>query len=478
MDSPYLKRATLQNLIQRQYAWNEVEEICEKMPDMIQGTIFTNGNTALHEICVIGSAPNMTVKKVMNVWRNATLHRNKYGDTPLHVAARNAQRSSSRVYLLVHCACGESKIGIENSSSTEVITGSDANKLGTTLPKDVSLALSYANKEGHTPLGVACTFGTACLPVLKLLLHKYPDALKHKDIYGHTPIESMWCAFHSNIVGASALRTYLRGEGKVNSVTVTNDERVHVMSRVMKKFWIKFRYCVVQSYQLHHDVSSNFFHLQEDIGGMIHLNKMEDFEFHTSNDMFLHSILSHRINRGLDKLVQIALTKEPDLGLQVNQDGNTPLHIVSSRKLLREAMFQKSDDDYFEIITTTKAQSYIIGLLLDRCKESAKIKNNEGRYPLHTVMDDYYCLYSGVKYGIQKGAWHNVMISRIMESHIDALDLHDTSSTSLHTYLYPFMIPALYGDIEMTYEMLRQKPTVLGVRMGVLSRAGQFEKGF
>merc|ERR1719223_36606 len=64
------------------YAWEEVENMLHDAPHLFQHKL-PNGNTCLHEISSIGCAPNQLVEKIVQIYPDAAMIPNKYGDLPL-----------------------------------------------------------------------------------------------------------------------------------------------------------------------------------------------------------------------------------------------------------------------------------------------------------------------------------------------------------------------------------------------------------
>ena len=124
----------------KNYNWNEIEFICETDPDLLR-CMLKNTNTPLHEMCTIGSAPLRLLEKILEAWYEATITRNRHGETPLHIKAWNSQFSSSPVRMLI---------------------------------KSNKKAVRMLNNTGKTPLAIACMSG-ACYEVIRELVIAYPE---------------------------------------------------------------------------------------------------------------------------------------------------------------------------------------------------------------------------------------------------------------------------------------------------------------
>mmetsp|Transcript_2256 Transcript_2256/g.3449 ORF Transcript_2256/g.3449 Transcript_2256/m.3449 type:complete len:369 (-) Transcript_2256:83-1189(-) len=188
------------DLIRRGFDWESVEYYCEYNPDIIELTRTSGNNTILHEVCNVGSAPIHIIEKIHSVWGLATNVQNKYGDTPLHVATRVAQRSSNKVKMLM-----------------------DFNPS----------ALLVKNNTGYSPLATAIVSG-AFLPVIQMIAEKEPSLLLAEDENNRSPVQLLISSFQKNIPGTLALRSYL------------NDG---LMRNILRGFWTKLQYLVMRTYE-------------------------------------------------------------------------------------------------------------------------------------------------------------------------------------------------------------------------------------
>ena len=348
----------------RRGQWDTVECLCDNNPTIIEIARTKANNTILHELCSNGSAPYALVKKVMHIWNDATMLQNKHGDTPLHLTTRVSQDSSYKVKLLVEC----------NQD-----------------------ALNVKNNAGQTPLGTACV-SNARLDVIELLVDTCPALLLVKDEYGRTPAELLWSSVQKNIPGSLAIRRYLNDGGE--------------MGNILTKAWSKFQFCIMESYRY-----SNAGQGRDDTSIM------------QPDNMLCHAIIDQNVQGGnLDQVLAIALTIEPNLAMQVDEKGNTPLHILAGRN------------------NDLKA----INAVLQKCPHSATKKNKDGRLPLHIAVNKGKEEYFSVE------KWRKI-VNCIVEANIDALDCQDGEKGNL----YPFMIAASEGDVQLTYSMLLQRPAFL-----------------
>jgi ankyrin repeat protein len=188
------------DLIRRGFDWKSVEYYCEHKPSIIKLTRTSGNNTILHEVCNVGSAPIHVIEKILSVCGLATNVQNKYGDTPLHVATRAAQRSSNKVKLLMEF----------NPS-----------------------ALLIKNNTGYSPLATAIV-SRAFLPVIQMIAEKEPSLLLAEDENNRSPVQLLISSFQKNIPGSLALRSYLKDR---------------LMRNILRGFWTKLQYLLMRTYE-------------------------------------------------------------------------------------------------------------------------------------------------------------------------------------------------------------------------------------
>lgn len=269
----------------KHYEWDEIERICEINPDLIR-CMLKNTNTPLHEMCNIGSAPFQLIEKILDSWYEATVTRNRHGETPLHIKARNSQYSSSPVRMLV---------------------------------KSNKKAVRMLNNTGKTPLAIACMSG-ACFLVIQELVLAYPEALSIRDSYGHTPLDLLWSTFAKTLPGASAINKYLKNK---------NDAE---MSPLLARFHEKMSFCLRQSFSLsQRQGRSN----SKFMGKELHIPTTASLEAGAGDDYLLlcHAIIMGELKHCPHTLLEIFLSHNGTLGHQIDSDGNTALHLQLSKSL-------------------------------------------------------------------------------------------------------------------------------------------------
>jgi len=287
-------------------------------------------------------------------WEEATTYTNRYGETPLHIACRNSQRSCFVVSRLI-------------KHSPEVLT--------------------MRNEYGEIPLLVAFKSGSF-LPVIKELVQANTATLLMTDDKGRMPAHTLWTLFVGTIPGAMQVRRNMNADGQ--------SEGANISGGLLQHFWEKFKFVLLETNRL---------------------------ECHSSGHTFNEKELYHMIIAQNFKCAHIplllSLKDNPDLGLQGDSDGNTPLHIEA-----------------------TEGNAQLILFLLCKCVASASVRNNNGQVPLHFAAKS-------------KFSWKKTLYP-VVQAIPDSLCWKDPM-----TKLYPFMLAALVNDADNTFQLLRAAPHVL-----------------
>ncbi len=365
------ENALIQHLINR-YDWIELDTICNHSPKQMK-CMLKNTNTPLHEICNIGSAPFHVIQKVLECWNEATITRNRHGETPLHIKCKSSQYSYEPVKMLI---IGNKK------------------------------ALRMLNNTGKSPLSLACLSG-ACFPVIEELVLSYPEALTKRDVHDHTPLDLLWSSFAKTIPGASAISKYFKNNP---------GEEQHKMSCLLERFHKKMSFCLSESYAFSH--SQEHAH----IGG------------NSCGNFLCHAIICEDLKNCPHVLLKLFLLHDPSLGYQVDNNGNTPLHLQIEAKWNYEC----------------------ISVLVEKSKGNpSSIRNHRGMLPLHIALR---------KMREHKGEHNDVedSIGKLVHAFPDAVSMKDPI-----TMLYPFMSAAVANNLQMSYELLLLQPNIV---MSVISQ--------
>eukprot|EP00568_Trieres_chinensis_P017744 CAMPEP_0183329616 /NCGR_PEP_ID=MMETSP0160_2-20130417/84884_1 /TAXON_ID=2839 ORGANISM="Odontella Sinensis, Strain Grunow 1884" /NCGR_SAMPLE_ID=MMETSP0160_2 /ASSEMBLY_ACC=CAM_ASM_000250 /LENGTH=450 /DNA_ID=CAMNT_0025497807 /DNA_START=41 /DNA_END=1390 /DNA_ORIENTATION=- len=242
----------------RSYHWNEAYARCSTHPEELQRYDGYN-ITALHLVCRIGGAPSYLVERVVSSWpKAAEIQDTKRGNTPLHLQCMNSQRSSYEVSCLI---------------------------------KNCPKAASMLNKEGRSPLHVACV-SNAMSPVLKQLVEADPSMLLQKDNSGATPLMLTWKAYSSSIQGMATLDAILR-----RGMRETSDGH-------FGRFWYKMTFLLGETFAYQHN--------------------------YQSRGCTVHAILATDACSFDTNLLSLALKLNPDWAQQKDPNGNSPLHLAAA----------------------------------------------------------------------------------------------------------------------------------------------------
>jgi ankyrin repeat protein len=153
------------------------------------------GWTLLHFLCSIGSSPLGLVDQVAKLYPEAVTRPDKrYGDTPLHMAARNSLTSAHKVKSLLACIEGQNE------------------------------AILIRNTFGGTALHSAANHNAVC-SVLQALVEANPRILNVRTHDGIHAMSALYSAYIQTIPGYMAVAKIVAGE--------------EVTSRHFERFWSK-----------------------------------------------------------------------------------------------------------------------------------------------------------------------------------------------------------------------------------------------
>ena len=144
----------------------------------------SKGWTRLHYLCSIGSTPAHVVAYVAQLYPAAvTQPDTRYGDTPLHLAARHSQTSAQKIKSLLAC--------IDDEQQRQNVL--------------------VRNQFGGTALHSAANHN-AVLEVLQALVQANPRILHVLTHDGIHPISALYSAYIQTIPGYMAVARVLKGE--------------------------------------------------------------------------------------------------------------------------------------------------------------------------------------------------------------------------------------------------------------------------
>jgi len=247
-------------------------------------------------------------------------------------------------------------------------------------------ALTIQNECGEIPLLVAFKSGSF-FPVIEELVQANTATLLIRDEKGRVPAHTLWTSFLKTIPGAMAVR---------RNMNANSNSADCCMGGLLYRFWEKFKYVLLETNRLEYQSIGRTFNENE----LCHMIIAQNFKD-------VHIPLS------------LALRHNPDLGLQGDSDGNTPLHVEAR-----------------------EGDAKSISLLLRKCVASASVRNNEGRAPLHFAIES-------------RVSWEKQLYP-LVQAVPDSLCWKD-----LTTHLYPFMLAASVDDVDNTFQLLRAAPYVL-----------------
>jgi len=178
--------------------WSKAISYARSNPEMCRYQT-PRGYYPLHCACVMGSCPFEVVLALVEAYPEAVNLRNSYpiGDTPLHTQARNCQKTSSKM-----------KILLENAN------------------------LRLRDRFGNTVLHVAC--GTnSIIDVLRELITKDSLTVDMKNNNGETSLETLWNSFLQSIPGHLSVARIL-------------SKKTHETTESLKRFWDKVKLLVLR----------------------------------------------------------------------------------------------------------------------------------------------------------------------------------------------------------------------------------------
>ena len=180
--------ATEMDTLMEEQNWEAFSAALSEHPQEAQRIINpSRGWTRLHHLCSIGSTPAHVIALVASLHPAAvTMPDARFGDTPLHLAARHAQTSAAKIKHLLAAA--------------------DAQQL--------AQGVLLRNQFGGTALHSAANHN-AVLPVLQALVQANPRILRVPTHDGIHAIAALYTAYIQTIPGYMAVARILKGEQNV-----------------------------------------------------------------------------------------------------------------------------------------------------------------------------------------------------------------------------------------------------------------------
>ena len=322
---------TIDTLIEEQH-WNQVRAHFEAHPEEAARMVNPSlGWTKLHWLCSMGSTPSSLIDLVASLYPQAiTMADNRYGDTPLHLACRNAQVTSKKTkYLLKHLKIHQQELGKQNSRlEKEHKTQNREGMESFPSPSSELLAgVLIRNRSGGTALHSACNHN-ASLEVLEQLVRANPRLPSVTTFDGIHPISALYTSYIQTIPGYMAVARRLKGKEAGDSAH-------------FNRFWQKVIFLSTTGHE-------------------------QNEKLHDSSRLVLHGLL--RSSHLMVNFYKLALKHDPSLATITDQQGNLALHLLVHRRpfRLRER----------EAIEAT----------MEANLQAAHIRNRDGDFPLLTAI--------------------------------------------------------------------------------------------
>ena len=203
----------IDTLIEEQH-WDEVRSHFEAHPDEAARMVNPSlGWTKLHWLCSMGSTPSSLIDLVASLHPMAiTMADNRYGDTPLHLACRNAQVTPKKTRYLLHHLQEHQRQKMELSQSDGENDGANPTEKADGALQGVLIR----NRFGGTALHSACNHN-ALLEVIVDLVQVNPRLPSVTTFDGIPPVSALYTAYIQTIPGYMAVARRLKGEESAGS---------------------------------------------------------------------------------------------------------------------------------------------------------------------------------------------------------------------------------------------------------------------
>jgi len=312
-----------------------------------------NGNSPLH---IATRLPDIVSAKSISYFVDSfptsTLHQNKDGNTPLHVAC------------LYHAPLDVLKVLLDESPDACLIQ----------------------NKDGQTPLFIAIAVNSD-IDVLRLLLRNKPEAVHIRGMQGMSVIGFAWLLLISGTIIEEKDNKAEQSRGKSSRINIavarTSSSLVGDVREWMSKIDLLLRAA---------------FHAYTD------LPLLRDIQW--------RAVHAASMGRSVPPaLLRFALQILPNEVCVKNEAGNLPLHIAASAPA------------YDTNVKPELATGEALNMLLELNLEGAKRTNRKGRLPLHLAIASRKTWLNGIK--------------SLLDAFPEAAKIRDPL-----TMLYPFMLAA------------------------------------
>ena len=410
-----------------------------------------HGRTALHVACD-HDAPAVVVAALLQVLPKAAVMVGTSNMNPLHITCSSSHASIHVLRVL---------LGMDSMDSAS--NGTSSNNSETQPPPGlqgyVEESLRMRDVDGDTPLHAACRCG-APMDVLELLLKAYPEAVHQRDYEGLTPLLRLWVRYVV-ILGDDVLAN-IQGPADVTGQLLEAWQKTELL--------LKYAY---HQHQLLEQQEAVLLPPMDNINSIGEEKKMqaETDATITNHDhtptpfSVVHAVAAVDCPR---PVVRIATVIYPHQVLEKDAQGRTPLLIAAKSPVfkvrdLSDGGYMLEDRIHGDDVASnpnnsilededTSGQPSVVNILLDASREAARIRDPNGRLPVHLAL--------------KTGKRWNQGVGDLIHSYPEGLNIPGPS-----TKLVPFQLAA-WGtktDLNTLFETLRTNPALLGaVNMSAL----------
>ncbi|KAL7545584.1 hypothetical protein ACHAWF_008933 [Thalassiosira exigua] len=390
--------------------WSLAEERLARHPAEAHAVVAPLGEASLATACRMKAAPSL-IAALLDANPDAALAASAVGKTPLHLWCSDLRRTSRGV-------------GFDDDVSV-VRMILDARPRAAAIP----------DADGWLPLHCACAAGSsASVELFRCLVSACPRSVTTKNKGGVTPLRMLWdrCALNLEegrcILSVDAARFHERAvemERIAASNAYNRSGRVRPLGN-SASVWAKVLLMAKAAY----------------MGSLDEADERNEADERTT-DAFrpLHAIA------GIDcpvSLVNFAIqvhSRDPGALDGVDGKGNLPLHVAALRQ--HDDSLENEDVNEFDadrggaIVALSSASPQAIGR-----------RNMQGRLPLVLA--------------IESGAsWDSGGVRHLIEKLPEIAEERDEV-----TGLYPFMLAASVGSVEVSFELFRRNPDLVGPSAG------------
>lgn len=298
-------------------------------------------------------------------------------------------------------------------------------------------AAGIPDADGWLPLHCACAAdSSASVALFRCLVSACPSSVAMQNKGGVTPLRMLWdrCALNDEdgrcILSVDAARFHERAvemERIAASNAYNRSGRVRPLGN-SASVWAKVLLMARAAYLGSLDESSESNATENDAADPPGENIFRP----------LHALAGIDCPASMVSFAVKVHSRDPGALGEADDKGNLPLHVAASRQ--HDALMEHADFEQFDadrggaIVALAEAAPRLIG-----------VRNRHGQMPLHLA--------------IKAGAsWEEGGVRHLVEQMPEIVEERDRASG-----LYPFMLAASVGSVEVSFELLRRNPG-LGVQ--------------